>query len=100
VLENFLLRERRDPVIKPLHQIGSSTGFDIKAFKASYDGMLGRSTPNLAVCGSDALAEDIRASCEVLGLEMTVIADDELSPRRYFLTTVEGLSLFKGSGQN
>jgi len=52
------------------------------------------------VCGSDSKAEQIREALTELGRDMHVIADDELSPNRCWVTSIEGLSQFPGGGRN
>lgn len=86
--------------LKPTSHIGSSTGFKVKAFQAVYASMCKVTNPDCVICGSDALAEDIRATCRDLSLDMTVIVDDGLSPKRYWLTTLDALSKIPGGGRN
>lgn len=73
-----------------------------QALKAGIDGVRNKSgtEPDTIMCGSDEVAEQIRKSLTELGLDMHVIADDELSPKRYWITSQSALGNFKGSGQN
>jgi hypothetical protein len=69
------------------------------ALKAGIDGIRG-TPPDTVVCGSDKTALKIRESLAELGLDMHVIADDELSPNKYWVTSQAALSQIKGGGQN
>lgn len=88
--------------IKPTNHIGSATGFSVAAFKATYDGITKRAgrPPDVAVCGSDAMAEDVRAACQELGLDLHVIADKEISPKRVWLTSLSSMDLIPGACGN
>lgn len=72
------------------------------ALKAGIDGVSKRSgkTPDTIACGSDDLATRVRESLAELGLDMHVIADDELSKDRYWIFCQENLGQFPGGGRN
>lgn len=89
-------------VAKPEHLIGISTGLKIPAFRSMYEGIVKAcgKPPEVAVCGSQAMAEDIYSAAEILGYSLAIVLDDELSPRRFWLTNMEALSGFPGCGLN
>jgi hypothetical protein len=52
------------------------------------------------VVGSDRRAGEVLAALQELGRDFHVIADDEISPSRIYVTSQAALGLFKGGGQN
>jgi hypothetical protein len=72
------------------------------ALKAGIDGVrkLSGIEPDIIVCGSDETAKQIRGSLDELNLDLHIIVDDELSKKRYWITTQKALGEFEGGGQN
>jgi hypothetical protein len=88
-------------IAKPAHLIGASTGFNLKAFQAMYEGVLKRGgEPEVVICGSQAVAEDAYSAAEILGYKLAIVLDTELSPKRFWLTSLKALSDFPGGGQH
>lgn len=72
-----------------------------KALKSTVDSMTKRgSKPDTIVVGSDLMAGKALASLQKLGLDFHVIADNEISPTRWYITSQEELSKFPGGGRN
>lgn len=72
-----------------------------KLLKSMIDGIEARGGKcDTIACGSDDLANQARACLQELGLDYHVIADDELSPSRIWVTSQEALSQFPGGGRN
>jgi hypothetical protein len=88
-------------VAKPEHLIGVATGFSLKAFKAMYEGVTRfGGEAEVVVCGSQAVAEDAYSAAEILGYKLAIVLDEELSPKRFWLTSLKALEAFPGGGQN
>lgn len=88
--------------IKPTAAIGASTGFSMKLFKHMVESTEKTSgkAPDVCVVGTDAMAEDVRAAIEELGYSMAVVADDELSPKRVWVTSLNALGELPLGGRN
>ncbi len=72
-----------------------------KLLKSMIDGMMARNIPvDTIVIGSDIRAEEVRSALDFLGLDYHVIADDELSPSRVWVTSTHALSMIPGGGRN
>jgi phosphoribosylanthranilate isomerase len=56
-------------------------------------------TVDTIVCGQEA-AEDVREALLELGLDYHVIADEKISPRRVYATSVRALTSFSGTQAN
>lgn len=52
------------------------------------------------VCGSDEMAGRALAALAELGRDFHVIADNEISATRMYVTSQEALAQFPGSGRN
>jgi DNA-binding LacI/PurR family transcriptional regulator len=87
--------------IKPTGHIGKSTGLRLGIFKIMYDDLVKQGkTPDTVLCGSDAMAEDVRAACQERGIDLHVIADKEISPRRVTLCNLVDFSTLPGGCGN
>lgn len=72
-----------------------------KLLKSMINGMMSRNIPvDTIVIGSDVRAEEVRSALDFLGLDYHVIADDELSPKRVWVTSAHALSMMPGGGRN
>lgn len=86
---------------KPEHLIGISTGFSVKAFKAMYEGVCKYGqAPDVVACGSKAVAEDAYSAAQLLGYELAIVLDEEISPKRFYLMRGQDLANFPGGFRN
>ncbi len=56
--------------------------------------------PDICICGTDLIAQEILKTLHKHGITMHVIADNEISAKNFWFTTHEGLAQIKGNGIN
>ena len=57
-------------------------------------------SPDMIVCGSDEVADQARKILYQMGLDFHVIADDELSPNKLWVTSFRDLGEMPNGGRN
>jgi hypothetical protein len=72
-----------------------------KLFLSLFEGLKKVGTiPDVCVCGSDLIAQEVLETLYKYKISMHVICDQELSAKSIWLTTHDNLSMFPTGGQN